>query len=112
LLDLDRVEILRGPQGTLAGRNSIGGAVKLYSQRPRGNNTGSVSATYGSRDRIDVRGSMDLGLAETLALRLSAVSKMQDGYIDRMDFGCVYPAGSSATNPVGGVSAILPAGST
>ncbi len=111
LLDLDRVEILRGPQGTLAGRNSIGGAVKLYSQRPRGNNTGSVSATYGSRDRIDVRGSMDLGLAETLALRLSAVSKMQDGYIDRMDFGCVYPAGSSAINPTGGVSAILPAGS-
>src|SRR5690606_24600381 len=39
LLDLDRVEILRGPQGTLAGRNSIGGAVKLYSQRPRGDNS-------------------------------------------------------------------------
>ena len=36
LLDLDRVEILRGPQGTLAGRNSIGGAVKLYSSKPTG----------------------------------------------------------------------------
>ena len=34
LLDLERVEILRGPQGTLAGRNSIGGSVKLYSKRP------------------------------------------------------------------------------
>ena len=48
LLDLDRVEILRGPQGTLAGRNSIGGAVKLYSRKPtvRG---GYLSGTYGSR---------------------------------------------------------------
>src|SRR5690606_15110500 len=40
LLDLERVEILRGPQRTLAGRNSIGGAVKLYSQRPQGDNSG------------------------------------------------------------------------
>src|SRR3546814_1594032 len=45
LLDLDRVEILRGPQGTLAGKNSIGGAVKLYSKEPVGDNTGYVSAT-------------------------------------------------------------------
>src|SRR3569623_1258717 len=44
LLDLDRVDILRGPQGTLAGRNSIGGAIKLYSQRPRGSNTGTIQA--------------------------------------------------------------------
>jgi iron complex outermembrane receptor protein len=81
LLDLDRVEILRGPQGTLAGRNSIGGAVKLYSKRPTGDNTGSVTAAYGSRDRIDVRASADLGLTDTLSTRIAAVSKMQDGYI-------------------------------
>ncbi len=36
LIDLDRVEILRGPQGTLAGKNAIGGAIKLLSARPRG----------------------------------------------------------------------------
>ena len=109
LLDLDRVEILRGPQGTLAGRNSIGGAVKLYSQRPEGSNTATVSATYGSRDRIDVRASADLGLTDTLAARVSAVSKMQDGYIERRDFGCDYPAGSSALNPAGGIPRIMPA---
>lgn len=108
LLDLDRVEILRGPQGTLAGRNSIGGAVKLYSKRPTGSNTGTASAAYGSRDRIDVRASADIGLTETLAARLSGVSKMQDGYIKRMDFGCVYPAGTNAVNPTGGVPNILP----
>jgi iron complex outermembrane receptor protein len=121
LLDLDRVEILRGPQGTLAGRNSIGGAVKLYSQRPEGSNTGSVSATYGSRDRLDLRASADFNIAPGIDARIAGVSKQQDGYVDRLDFGCVYPAGGTATfvpafpttsnptmapqlvNPVGGV---------
>ena len=109
LLDLDRVEILRGPQGTLAGRNSIGGAVKLYSQRPTGDNSATVSAAYGSRDRVDVRASADLGLTDTLSARLAGVSKLQDGYIERRDFGCDYPAGSSPLNPAGGVPRILPA---
>jgi len=111
LLDLDRVEILRGPQGTLAGRNSIGGAVKLYSQRPTGSNTATVSAAYGSRDRVDVRASADVGLTESLAARVSAVSKMQDGYIERRDFGCDHPAGASPLNPAGGVPRMAPANS-
>ena len=111
LLDLERVEVLRGPQGTLAGRNSIGGAVKLYSKRPEGTNTGSVSATYGSRDRLDLRATADIGLTDTVSARLAGVSKSQDGYIDRLDFGCVYPAGESAVNPAGGVPRTLPANS-
>jgi iron complex outermembrane receptor protein len=117
LLDLDRVEVLRGPQGTLAGRNSIGGAVKLYSQRPEGDNTGYVAAAYGSRDRLDLRGSADFNLAENLDMRLAGVAKQQDGYVDRLDFGCLYPAGGSATfvdrtgatvpiNPAGGIPAL------
>jgi iron complex outermembrane receptor protein len=119
LLDLDRVEILRGPQGTLSGRNSIGGAVRLFSQRPEGSNTGTITATYGSRNRLDLRASADFNLMEGVDFRMSAVSKQQEGYVDRLDFGCVYPAGGSATftrnfaitgapttlavNPVGGV---------
>ena len=99
LLDLERVEILRGPQGTLAGRNSIGGAVKLYSQRPRGDNTGSITAAYGSRDRVDLRASFDANLAQGIDLRLAGVSKKQGGYVDRVDFGCVYPAGGGDRLP-------------
>jgi iron complex outermembrane recepter protein len=97
LLDLDRVEVLRGPQGTLAGRNSIGGAVKLFSQRPEGSNTGQVSAAYGSRDRLDLRASADFNLARGVDVRLAGVSKKQDGYVDRIDFGCRFPAGGTAT---------------
>ena len=104
LLDLDRVEILRGPQGTLAGRNSIGGAIKLYSKRPSGETGGFVQGTYGSRNRMDLRASAEFNLAEGLDARIAGVAKKQEGYVKRLDFGCVNPAGQSPLNPaVGGV---------
>jgi iron complex outermembrane receptor protein len=91
LLDIDRVEVLRGPQGTLAGKNSIGGAIKLYSRRPTGDGSGFLSATYGSRDRMDLKGSIDLGITPKLSLRLAGITRSQDGYVDRLDYGCVHP---------------------
>lgn len=97
LLDLERVEILRGPQGTLAGRNSIGGAVKLYSKKPEGSNTGFVEATYGSRNKIGMRASADFALTDNLSGRISGVYKSQDGYVDVLDFGCVNPPGAGTT---------------
>jgi iron complex outermembrane receptor protein len=103
LLDLDRVEVLRGPQGTLAGKNSIGGAVKLYSKKPTGSGTGYVSGTYGSRNRLDLRGSADFTIAPNLFMRLAGVAKKQEGYVDRLDFGCVNPPGSPNNPLVGGV---------
>ncbi len=96
LLDLDRVEILRGPQGTLAGRNSIGGAVKLYTQRPTEETDGYFQATYGSRDRVDLRGSANFALTDNLFMRISGVDRKQDGYIKRVDYGCANPG-----NPYG-----------
>ena len=90
LLDLERVEILRGPQGTLAGKNSIGGAVKLYSKKPQGDG-GYVSATYGSHERVDLRASGDFALSDSLFARVSGVSKRQKGYVERRDYGCAFP---------------------
>jgi len=91
LLDLERVEVLRGPQGTLAGRNSIGGAIKLFSQKPTGAGEGSVQLTYGSFDRLDVRATGDFALVEDkLFLRLAGASKSRDGYMDRVDYKCTH----------------------
>ena len=97
LLDLDRVEILRGPQGTLAGRNSIGGAIKLFSRQAEGKG-GNVSLTYGSYNRVDVRASGDFTLVdEKLFMRVAGVSKNRDGYVDRIDYGCSHPGSGVPT---------------
>ena len=112
LLDVDRVEILRGPQGTLSGRNSEGGAIKLYSRKPTGENGGFVEATYGTRNRIGLRAAADFKLTDTLFGRLSGVFKQQEGFVDRLDYGCVVPtsgipttrsAGNCRISKLGGV---------
>ncbi|MCW2394485.1 MULTISPECIES: TonB-dependent receptor [unclassified Sphingobium] len=91
LLDLERVEILRGPQGTLAGKNSIGGAVKLFTKKPSGEG-GFIEATTGSFDRLDLRGAGDFALVpDRLFVRVSGATRSKKGYLDRLDFGCVYP---------------------
>jgi iron complex outermembrane recepter protein len=91
LLDVERVEILRGPQGTLTGRNSAGGAIKFYSKKPTGESGGFVEATYGSRNRIGLRAAADFSLSNTLSMRVSGVFKNQKGYVDRVDYGCRFP---------------------
>ncbi|OZA72590.1 MAG: TonB-dependent receptor, partial [Sphingomonadales bacterium 39-62-4] len=96
LLDLERVEVLRGPQGTLTGRNSIGGAIKLFSAKPSAESSGTVEAVYGSRQRTDLRGTANFQLAEGLYARISGVYKRQEGYVDQVDFGCANPG-----NPLG-----------
>lgn len=102
LLDVERVEILRGPQGTLTGRNSEGGAIKFVSKRPNGEGDGYVAATYGSRNRISLRGSADLKLAEGLFARISGTFADQEGYVSQIDYGCVHPGqGIAATRPAG-----------
>jgi iron complex outermembrane recepter protein len=93
LLDVERVEVLRGPQGTLTGRNSEGGAIKFISRKPTGDGGGYVSGTYGSRNRVSVRASADFKIAEDLFARLSGTFSDQGGYVKRLDFGCANPTG-------------------
>ncbi|BBC71982.1 conserved hypothetical protein [Altererythrobacter sp. B11] len=91
LLDLERVEILRGPQGTLAGKNSIGGAVKLFTKKPSGEG-GFIEATTGSFDRLDFRGAADFSIVpDKVYVRVSGATRSKEGYLDRLDFGCVNP---------------------
>ncbi len=88
LLDLERVEVLRGPQGTLAGRNAIGGAIKLFSKKPEGLGEGSFEMTYGSFDRLDIKGSADFAITDKLFVRIAGASKSRDGYITSYDYAC------------------------
>jgi len=101
LLDLDRVEILRGPQGTLAGKNSIGGAIKLFSQQPTGEGAAYLQATYGSLNRIDARGAGDFKIADNLFARISFASKHHDGYVTRVDYACTHPGSNVPGHSVG-----------
>lgn len=98
LLDVDRIEILRGPQGTLTGRNSEGGAIKFVSRRPNGTDGGYVQATYGSRDRINLRASADFTIAKDLFGRISGTFADQKGYVKNIDYGCSHPGSGIASN--------------
>lgn len=99
LTDLERVEILRGPQGTLAGKNSVGGALKLFSKEPNATDGGFVEATYGRFGRLDGRASANFQVAEDLFARASLVSRSTNGYLTRLDFGCANPGQGIAANP-------------
>jgi iron complex outermembrane receptor protein len=87
IVDVERLEVLRGPQGTLFGRNTIGGAISVTTVKPDpgGEFEGSVAVTTGADDLTHLKGSVHLPVTETFAMRLSAARMQQDGYVDRAD---------------------------
>src|SRR5581483_11805274 len=95
LLDLDRVEVLRGPQGTLFGKNAIGGIVSMISKQPTGDGHGYAQAEFGSFNKRYFRGSWDISVVpDSLFARVSFSSKRRDGYVDVLDYECVNGPGS------------------
>ena len=94
--DLERVEVLRGPQGTLYGRNALAGAVNLVTKKPSGELGGLAEVTYGSFGEWKFRGVLDLPQMGIFSAKVSGQYRRRDGLID------VIP------NPVAGVPAALP----
>jgi iron complex outermembrane recepter protein len=95
--DVSRVEVLRGPQGTLAGKNSIGGSIKLFSQKPTGDTEGYVEGTYGRFNRVDVKAAANITLIpDKLFARISGMTKNRGGYVTSYDYACATAAGGVA----------------
>ena len=89
MLDMERIEVLRGPQGTLFGKNTIGGAISLVSARPDASEdhvSGQVEALTGSFDRADGIANINIPLVQdTLAIRFAVATRNSDGYAHRVD---------------------------
>jgi len=79
ILDLERVEVLKGPQGTLFGKNTIGGTVNVISRKPGFENGGHVGLRVGEEGRLDVEATGELVAGKNLALKISALRKNRDG---------------------------------
>ena len=81
LLDVQAVEVLRGPQGTLFGKNSTGGAVRYETIKPDvdAGTTGYLKLGLGEYDRLDVRGAVNLSLSDTVAVRFAMAQMETDG---------------------------------
>lgn len=80
-VDLERVEIQRGPQGTLYGRNTFGGNVSVTTARPTDDLSAAVAVTYGSFDRIRGDGYVNVPISETVQLRVAGLREKMDGYV-------------------------------
>jgi iron complex outermembrane receptor protein len=81
IADLERVEILRGPQGTLYGRNALAGAVNLVTKKPSGEAGGMAELTYGSFDEVRLRGVIDLPQMGAFSAKVSGQYRTRDGLI-------------------------------
>ncbi|MEH6611127.1 MAG: TonB-dependent receptor [Halioglobus sp.] len=84
-IDVERIEILRGPQGTLFGQNSTGGAINVISVKPNFEEfSGKADLTVGSYDLVNARATVNVPFTDTLAMRTSANWLQQDGYTDNV----------------------------
>jgi iron complex outermembrane recepter protein len=88
MIDVQRVEVLRGPQGTLFGRNTTGGAINIIPNEPTGEFGGSIRADYGNYDAFLTRGVLNLPIkGDEFAVRIAGQHREHSGYGKNLSFG-------------------------
>lgn len=86
LVDVERIEVLRGPQGTLFGRNTIGGAINIVSKKPDDEFGASIKLGAGEDGFWEARGTVNVPFGEGWGARLSAFTREMDGYVDALQY--------------------------
>lgn len=81
LFDIERIEVLRGPQGTLFGKNTVGGLIHVITSKPSEERRARAELTVGNLDRLDFRGMFSGPLSERLFFKISFSARQRDGYI-------------------------------
>lgn len=90
VLDLSSIEVLRGPQGTLFGKNTVAGAISITTVRPQEGFEGYVEGELGNYDQRQVRGTVNLGFSEIAAARVSGSYTKRDGFTQNITNGLDY----------------------
>ena len=98
--DMERIEVLRGPQGTLFGRNATGGVINFVTRKPQMDSTGGFfDLEAGSYGHVRLKGAVNVPLSEQVAVRLSGFQLRRDGYVENVAYGQKDADG----NPVPGI---------
>lgn len=87
LFDVERIEVLRGPQGTLFGRNTTGGAINVILRKPSDHVTGYAEGALGNFSRRELRGSVDLPVNPRILTKFSGFYRKDDGYVRQLSTG-------------------------
>lgn len=112
--DVARVEVQRGPQGTLYGRNTFGGNIAVSTATPTDELSGGVNLIYGSFDRISGEGFVNVPVAKGVGLRIAGLRETMDGYVkgttrdlDIFNRDTTYLRGTLKLEPASGIEAVL-----
>jgi iron complex outermembrane receptor protein len=84
VFDVERMEILMGPQGTLYGRNSVGGSINIITNAPDGELAGSIDVILGNYDKKKIRGMINVPIADNLFMRASVVTSESEGFFTNL----------------------------
>lgn len=98
--DVERIEVLKGPQGTLFGRNSAAGAVSIITRAPSNELEGRLALRVGSHNRLRTEGMLNLPLSDTLAVRVNILGNQADGWLTDADTGEDYRREDSSANRI------------